>query len=508
MLSKLRRTITKSKAKIINHFRCLVTIRIVQVKNSTTLSNALLTLNRNSNVSRSAHEHITYSPFERVVITGVGAVTCLGPSVNETWNNMIQGYSGLRKLEFTSYENIPCKVASPILRVDNEVMKFNNSSNNPPLITLFDPKNTLTKSQSFYKSHEIQYAVAAADEALNDSELIRFIEDDVIINKYRVGVIFGSGGIPLHILFDNTDCANLRTVSPYLIPNVLANSCSTAVSIKYGFGGPTLAPSTACAASAHAIQEGYLLIATGMCDVVVVGGSEAIIHPLSFAAFSRIKAMSTKYNDQPSKASRPWDKNRDGFVMSEGAGCIILESESFARQRGAKNIYGEVVGIGSTSDAFHVTNLDPSGKMIQRSMQLAIEAGKRITKDEHLIEKLGYINAHATSTQSGDKTELKAILGVLEKEYNGNDPQIQQQIKRSLKISSTKSSIGHLVGASGVVESIFCLKAMKTGIAPATLNLDEPDDFVPNYINLVPHFPQTLAHGTEYALSNSFGFLL
>lgn len=473
----------------------------------------------------------------RVVVTGMGAVTSLGLSVSETWNNILGGYSGIKQHHFPDFPNLPCKIAGKIARSDNNAIDFNDPTNNhnPPNPSIFTSSDHLSKAESYYSAHAIQYALTAAAEAMQSSGLDTYLADDKlrgrnpIVDRYRIGVAFASGMGGLESL--ESDHAKLlngdyRRISPYSVPNMLVNSSGGAISLRYGLNGPNLAQSTACAASAHAIQEGYFLISSGMADIVVCGGSEAAITPLAVAGFCRCKALATKYNERPSAASRPWDKQRNGFVMGEGSAVLILESEAMARRRGVTQLYGEVVGVAATADAFHVTSLDPAGHHVQKCMQLAVEMGVANTGDKELVSQLGYINAHATSTDIGDKTELKAILQMLHAnlgdaefdriKLNGpsdgaassieSNAAVEEFISERIRISSTKSSIGHMLGGAGAIESVLTLQALKHMTAPATKNLDTPDDIVPGYVNLVPHTPQGLSADTMYGMSNSFGF--
>lgn len=473
---------------------------------------------------------MSLAPANRVVVTGVGAITSLGLSFTETWNNILAGYSGIKKNEYEKFPNLPCKIAAQIPRVDNNIIDYNDPINNgnPPDVELFNPSDHLLKSESYYGAHAIQYALTAAGEAMRTSGLEQYLNDDKlrgknsIIDRYRIGVAYASGMGGLEALesdHDKLTSGNFKKISPYSIPNMLVNSSGGAISLRYGLNGPNLAQSTACAASAHAIQEGFILISSGLADIVICGGTEAAITPLSVAGFCRCKALATKYNDTPAKASRPWDKKRNGFVMGEGSACLVLESEAMAKKRGVTDIYGEIVGVAATADAYHVTSLDPAGHHVQKCMQNAIEMGINRTSDKQLVEKLGYINAHATSTDIGDKTELKAILQTLHynlgdvnyklsgpDDYSEGTEVVEDMIQQNVKVSSTKSSIGHLLGGSGAIESMLTLKALKTMTAPPTRNLDIPDDIVPKYINLVPYEPQSLSDNTQYAMSNSFGF--
>eukprot|EP01083_Nonionella_stella_P010850 30837_1 len=466
----------------------------------------------------------------RVLVTGIGAVTPLGLSFKDTWNNLLKGYSGIKKMEFEDHPYLQCKIAATIPRVDNDLIKWNDPENNenPPDVPLFKTSDFLSKSESYYSAHCIQYALAAAGEAMRTSGLAQYLEDDKlrgkasIVDRYRIGVAVASGMGGLDAIerdHDKLRDGNFKKISPYCVPNMLVNSACGAISLRYGLHGPNLAQATACAASSHAIQEGYSLIASGLADIVVCGGTEAAITPLAVAGFCRCKALATKYNDTPSKSSRPWDKKRNGFVMGEGSAILVLESERMAEKRGVTDVYGELIGIASTADAYHVTSLDPAGHHVQKCMQLALDMGKRNTMDRDLVAKLGYINAHATSTDIGDKTELKAILQTMHhslgdvnyklsgpKDSLGASEAVCDAIRTNLKISGTKSSIGHLLGASGAIEAALTLNALKTMTAPPTKNLDIPDDFVPKYVNLVPNEPQPLSETTQYAMSNSFGF--
>lgn len=307
----------------------------------------------------------------RVVVTGLGAITPLGLNVTDTWNNIINGYSGIKKHEFAEFPNLPCKIAAKIPRTDNNAIEQNDVANgNPPDVQVFDPSDHILRAETYYSAPCIQFALAAAGEAMRSSGLDQYLQDDKlrgkasIIDRYRIGVAFASGMGGIDVLeadHDKLAAGEFRRISPYSIPNMLVNSSGGAISLRYGLHGPNLAQSTACAASAHAIQEGYFMISSGMADIVVCGGTESAITPLSVAAFCRCKALATKYNETPSLASRPWDKKRNGFVMGEGSAVLILESEEMAARRGVSEIYGELVGVGSTADAYHVTSLDPAG---------------------------------------------------------------------------------------------------------------------------------------------------
>eukprot|EP01084_Bolivina_argentea_P053468 98169_1 len=299
----------------------------------------------------------TLAPLNRVVVTGIGAISSLGLTFDETWNNIISGYSGVRKNDIEKYPNLPVKIAAKIPRIDNESTIYNNdpiNNNNPSNINIFDPKEHLLRKESFYTDPNIQYALTAASEAMKCAKLDYLQENDTDIDRYRIGVSFATalGGLE-SFEKDHTylQSGAMKKISPYNVSNRVINTAASAISLRYGLRGANLASATACSASAHAIQTGFQLVQLGYCDICVVGGTEAAIVPSFIAGLCRCKALATKYNDTPCKASRPWDKNRNGFVMGEGAACLILESETMASQRGITGIYGEIVGIGATADA-------------------------------------------------------------------------------------------------------------------------------------------------------------
>eukprot|EP01083_Nonionella_stella_P049736 132468_1 len=449
----------------------------------------------------------TLAPAHRVVVTGIGAISSLGITFSETWSNMLSGYSGVKKNEIEKYPILPCKIAGTIPRIDDEATVTNNDpihNNNPPHINIYDPVDHLSRQESFYTDPAIQYALTAASEAMQSSNLQSYLNDEnTMIDRYRVAVCFATAlGGQQSFVKDHSSIQDraYKKVLPWCVPNRLLNTPAAAISLRYGLNGPNFAPATACSASAHAIQTGYHWIRSGVCDIAVIGGTEAAFTAPFVAGLCRSKALATKYNNEPHKASRPWDKDRNGFVIGEGAACLILESETMASQRGVTDIYGEIVGAASTADAFHCTGLDPSGIHVQKCMDLAIESAKQCTNDRDLIQYLQYINAHATSTDIGDITETKAILAVLE-EHQCNEI-------GNIKINGTKSSIGHLMGAAGAMEAAISLQALKTKTSPPTINLDtiDPRLGIPSYVNLVPHKPQALSDECRYAMSNSFGF--
>ncbi|MFA1822325.1 beta-ketoacyl-ACP synthase II [Virgibacillus oceani] len=394
----------------------------------------------------------------RVAVTGMGAVSPLGNDVTTLWNNIKQGKSGIKRLESAEYQDINTQIAG---KVEN-----------------FQGENYLDAKETKRYDLFTQYGFAAAVQALEQSE----INLDTL-DKDRAGVYIGSGAGGIETLLNNHKTMlekGAKRVSPFLIPMSINNMVSGLVSIKTGFRGPSLATVSACATSNHAIGEAYLNIAHGYADAILAGGAEATITPLYFAGFSKMRAMSTR-NDTPGTASRPFDADRDGFVMSEGAGVLFLEEYEHAKQRGA-NILGEITGYGSTTDAHHITAPDYWGAV--KAMNLAIErAGAR-------PEDVDYINAHGTSTPTGDISETKAI-----KEVFGEHAS-------ALKVSSTKSMTGHMFGAAGGVEAIITLKSMAENVFPPTINLENPDpecdlDYVAN---------KAMDGSIDVALSNGFGF--
>ncbi|GAB3804472.1 beta-ketoacyl-ACP synthase II [Virgibacillus kimchii] len=394
----------------------------------------------------------------RVAVTGMGVVSPLGNDVATLWDNIKQGKSGIKRLESAEYQDIKTQIAG---RVEG-----------------FQGENYLDAKEAKRYDLFTQYGYAAAVQALEQSE----ISIDKL-DKDRASVYIGSGAGGIETLLRNHKTMlekGPKRVSPFLIPMSINNMVSGLVSIKTGFRGPSLATVSACATSNHAIGEAYLKIAHGYADAILAGGAEATITPLYFAGFSKMRAMSTR-NAAPEKASRPFDAGRDGFVMSEGAGVLLLEEYEHAKQRGA-NILGEITGYGSTTDAHHITDPDYQGAV--KAMDLAIErAGVR-------PEEVDYINAHGTSTPTGDISETKAI-----KEVFGDHA-------KALKVSSTKSMTGHMFGAAGGIEAIITLKSMTENVFPPTINLENPDpacdlDYVAN---------KAMDGVIDVALSNGFGF--
>jgi len=402
----------------------------------------------------------------RVVITGLGIVSPLGISVKSNWDKLIQGKSGITKITRFDVSKFSTKIAGTIK--DDEG-------------NLFDPEKYIPPKDIKKMDAFIQYGIAAAIEAIEDSGYVAETEEQ----KERTGVILGSGVGGLGAI--ETAALELHhgsgKVSPFFIPSCLINLLSGHVSLKYGYKGPNHSVVTACATGAHAIGDAARIIKYGDADVMIAGGAEASVTQLGIAGFSAARALSTGFNETPEKASRPWDKAHDGFVMGEGAGVLVVEEYEHAVKRGAK-IYAEIIGYGLTGDAFHITSTHPEGLGGVRAMKAALKDAQVTTKE------IGYINAHGTSTPVGDSSEIIGVQSL----FLDDNPKI--------KMSSTKSSIGHLLGAAGSVEAIFTALALKNQILPPTLNLDDPMDEVK--IDLIPNTAKE--HKFDYAITNSFGF--
>jgi len=406
--------------------------------------------------------------MRRVVITGLGLVTPLGCGVKTTWDNIIASRSGLSSITHFNVSDLPARVAGQVPRGTGEG-EFNTDD-------WVAPKEQ-KKMDDF-----IHFAIAAATQAVQDAGWTP--QDEA--SRLRTGVMIGSGIGGLHMIEEvalELNEKGPRRVSPFFIPACLINLASGQVSIKFGFKGPNHSVVTACSTGAHAIGDAARLIQWGDAEIMVAGGAEATICRIGIAGFAAARALSTAYNDTPTKASRPWDKGRDGFVMGEGAGVVVLEELEHAKKRGAK-IYAEVVGYGLSGDAYHITAPSPQGDGGFRAMQAALARAQMNPSD------IDYINAHGTSTPLGDEIELAAI-----KRLFGDHAY-------KLSMSSTKSAIGHLLGAAGAVEAIFSVLAIRDQVAPPTLNLDDPSDGCD--IDLVPHTAKQ--RQINVALSNSFGF--
>jgi 3-oxoacyl-[acyl-carrier-protein] synthase II len=414
--------------------------------------------------------------MRRVVITGMGLVTPLANGREASWKKLIAGESGLKKVDLFETGDLACKIGGQVPWVSG---RGGGSADDPDA---FDPDRTMSAKEQRRVDEFILYAIAAADEAIADAGWTPESYED----RVRTGVLIGSGIGGLKAIADTAielHEKGPRRISPFFIPSALINLASGQLSIKYGYKGPNHAVVTACATGAHAIGDSARLIQWGDADVMVAGGAEASICRIGYAGFIACRAMSTSFNDTPVKASRPYDKDRDGFVMGEGAGIVVLEEYEHAKKRGAK-IYAEVVGYGLTGDAFHITSPDESGDGGERAMRTALQ---RSGLDASEID---YVNAHGTSTPAGDEIEVRAVARVL-----GN-------AASTAHLSSTKSAIGHLLGAAGSVEAIFCALAIRDGVIPPTLNLDNPSFDSP--INLTPH--KAVKKKVRAALSNSFGF--
>lgn len=408
--------------------------------------------------------------MRRVVITGLGLVTPLASGVEETWTRLLDGQSGIRTITAFDTSDLGTKYAANVPRGDGTAGTFNADD-------WMEPKEQ-RKVDDF-----IVYAVAAATQAVQDAGWEAPSAEEAL----RTGVLIGSGIGGLNGI---AEAALLlkekgpRRISPFFIPGRLINLASGHVSIKYGFKGPNHAVVTACSTGAHAIGDAARLIALDDADVMVAGGTEGALCRLGIAGFAAARALSSGFNDEPTKASRPWDRDRDGFVMGEGAGIVVLEEYEHAKARGAK-IYAEVKGYGLSGDAYHITSPAEDGDGGFRAMQAALKRAGMAPSD------IDYVNAHGTSTPMGDEIEFGAV-----KRLFGN-------AGASISMSSTKSSIGHLLGAAGSVEAIFCALAIRDQVAPPTLNLDNPSDSVTG-IDLVPYKPKK--REIRAALSNSFGF--
>ncbi len=404
--------------------------------------------------------------MRRVVVTGMGLLTSLGNNLDSSWDNLINTKSGIKKIDHFDVSNLPSKIAGFINNNPNDDDYFNKSS----ILETRDIK----RNDRF-----IQYGLIAAKMAIDDAGLENISEE----NKLKIGVSVGSGIGGLETIYEGSLTINNRDpkkLSPFFIPSSLVNLLSGQISIKYGFKGPNHSVVTACATGAHSIGDSGEMIKRGAADVMIAGGSEAAVCKLGIAGFCAARSLSTSYNDRPHEASRPWDIDRDGFVMGEGAGIVVLEEMEFAKKRGA-NIYAELIGYGMSGDAHHITAPAEDGDGGYRAMKEAINMAG-ITSD-----KVDYINAHGTSTIKGDEIELNAI---------------SKLFTHNIYVSSTKSSIGHLLGAAGSVESIFSIMSLNKNILPATLNLN--NSIESNNINLIPKEP--LEKDTSYVLSNSFGF--
>lgn len=403
--------------------------------------------------------------MKRVVITGMGIVSPVGTGVEHAWKNILAGKSGVRKIDSFDVSDLASQIAG--------IPEIGTGAGQCDFDAVVDPRE-----QRKLDRYTL-YGIIAADEAIKDAGLDNYSGD-----KTRIGVSIGSGIGGLNTIYDN--CIELheggpRRVSPFFIPKGIINMAAGNISIKYGLQGPNISVVTACATGAHSIGEAARMIKYGDADVMVCGGTEGAVGRIGLAGFSAMRALSTR-NDEPERASRPWDKNRDGFIMAEGAGVLVLEEYEHAVARGAK-IYAEVAGYGMSADAYHITAPAPDGSGGKRAMEMALKDAGLNPVD------VDYINAHGTSTGLGDVGELAAVQNL----FAG----------AKVSMSSTKSMTGHLLGAAGAVEAIFCALAIRDGVVPPTINLDDPEDAVGDF-DLVPHVAKK--RKVDVALSNSFGF--
>lgn len=399
--------------------------------------------------------------MRRVVVTGLGTINPLGNTVKTSWKSLIDSISGISKITKFEVDDYPCKIAGTI----------NDSNINVDIVNIREQR----KVDRF-----ITLGLIAADEAIKDSGFVSENE-----TSFRYGVMVGSGIGGLDTIYRNSsilDNKGIRKISPFFIPSSLINLLSGHISIKYNLKGPNSSPVTACATGTHAIGDSFTIIKNNKADLMVCGGAEAAICPLGISGFSAARALCDTFNENPENGSRPWDRDRSGFVMGEGAGVLVLEEYEHAKKRNAK-IYGEVKGYGMSGDAFHITKPSEDGNGGYRAMEMALKESKLN------VEDIGYVNAHGTSTQVGDMIELSAV----EKLFGSN---------KNLFMSSNKSAIGHLLGAAGAVEAVFSFKSLETKTLPPTLNLDNPS--TNTQINLIPH--EAIPKSVNNIISNSFGF--
>jgi 3-oxoacyl-[acyl-carrier-protein] synthase II len=407
--------------------------------------------------------------LRRVVVTGMGTVNPLGCGVETTWTNILASRSGAKRIDDFVVDDIACQIAHRIPLGSLDEGKFN-------------PDDWMDSKEQRKVDPFIIFAMAAATMAIADAG----VEPRTADEAERTGVLIGSGIGGVGGIYETSVTLaekGPRRVSPFFIPGRIINMASGNVSIRFGLKGPNHSVVTACSTGAHAIGDSWRIIAMGDADVMLAGGSESPVNRLSMAGFAACRALSTNFNDRPTEASRPYDKDRDGFVMGEGAAVVVLEEYERAKARGAR-IYGEVIGYGMSGDAYHITAPAPDGDGGYRCMQMAVKRAGISPAD------IDYINAHGTSTPLGDEIELGAVTRLL------------GDAAPKAAMSSTKSAIGHLLGAAGAIEAIFSLLAMRDSVAPPTLNLNNPSVETP--LSLVPKVP--LKKRIDVALSNSFGF--
>ncbi len=407
--------------------------------------------------------------MRRVVITGMGMLTPLGCGAEHTWKRLLKGESGAKRIDTFDVSDISCQIACSIPRGDGSNGTYNADQ--------WMEQKDQRKVDEF-----IIFGMCAARQALDDAGWRPQSYED----QTRTGVLIGSGIGGIERIADTSITLREkgpRRVTPFFVPGSIINLASGFVSIEFGLKGPNHAVVTACSTGAHAIGDAARMIALGDAEVMVAGGTESPVNRIALAGFAALRALSTNFNDRPERASRPYDKDRDGFVMGEGAGCVVLEELEHAKARGAK-IYAELVGYGLSGDAYHITAPAPDGDGAFRCMTMALKRAGISAGD------IDYINAHGTSTPLGDEIELDAVQRLI-----GN-------AAGHISMSSTKSCVGHLLGAAGAVEAIFCVLAIRDGVAPPTINLDNPSVETP--IDLVPHVARK--RDIDTALSNSFGF--
>lgn len=400
----------------------------------------------------------------RVVVTGIGATTPLGGTAPETWAALLEGRSGVRRIPDSFPDDLATKIAAPVA---------------------VDPSQVLERVEARRLDRCAQLGVVAAMEAWADAGY--GLKDDNPVDRQRLAVAIGTGIGGLHTLLGQWDIQKekgARRVSPLAIPMLMANATAANVGLRLGAQAPVSTAVSACASSNESIAQGLDLIRLGRADVVLVGGAEACIHPMPMASFAQMQAMSRR-NDEPERASRPWDVDRDGFVLGEGAGVMVIESEEHAKARGAR-VYAELAGAGVSSDSHHITAPEPEGLGATRAMRAALRSADITPED------VCHVNAHATSTPKGDAPEYLAMRAV----FGDHLDQVQ--------VSATKSQTGHLLGASGAIESILSVLAVHHGQAPVTINLDHQDPEIP--LNVVTGSPARLPEGPRVAVKNSFGF--
>ena len=407
--------------------------------------------------------------MRRVVVTGMGMVTPLGSGVDHNWSQIIAGKSGISRIEGFDVSDISCQIAGQVPGTD--------------AVGGLDLDNWIDPREQRKQDRFIQLGLVAACQAIEDSDWKPQDRE----SQNRTGVMIGSGIGGLESIVKTDQLVREkgpRRISPFFIPSALINLISGHVSIRYGFRGPNHAVVTACSTGAHAIGDAARMVALDDADVMVAGGAEAAVCRIGMAGFAAARALSTSYNDTPEAASRPWDKGRDGFVMGEGAGIVVLEELEHAKVRGAK-IYGEIKGYGMSGDAHHITAPAEDGDGGFRAMQAALKRAGLAPSD------IDYVNAHGTSTPLGDLIEAKAVARLL------------GDAAANVSISSTKSATGHLLGAAGAIEAIYAIKTVQTGDLPPTLNLNDPEDQVADF-DLVPL--KSRHRKVRNAMSNSFGF--